>query len=161
MMLVRNIQKLVKKSNNNIIMKTFIIFFNFLLISLILYSIFTSNIVEQFGSGCSPNQKSAVYKQQALIDRLFSEMNTVKAKYNALNLQSIATNTMLISANSSKMKSTTSKIDAERKKKEKELDDLDKKNDSGPTASLAPLPTESKSANSFGGAMKGSATTFR
>ena len=85
-------------------MRTFIIFFNFLLITLILYSFLTSNIVEQFGSGCSPSQKSAVYKNQAMIDRLFSEMNTVKAEYDQLNTQS-ANNKILIQANSGKMKS--------------------------------------------------------
>ena len=139
-------------------MRTFIIFFNFLLITLILYSFLTSNIVEQFGSGCTPSQKSAVYKNQALIDRLFSEMNTVKAEYNQLNSQS-ATNKILIQANAGKMRSTTASIAEEKKEKEKELDDLDKENDSGPTASLAPIPT-SKSGAQFGSAMKSSASTF-
>ena len=140
-------------------MRTFIIFFNFLLITLILYSFLTSNIVEQFGSGCTPSQKSAVYKNQAMIDRLFSEMNTVKAEYNQLNTQS-ATNKILIQANSGKMRSTTAKIEEGRKEKEKELDDLEKENDSGPTASLRPVPTVATSANQFGGAMKDGAHPF-
>ena len=139
-------------------MRTFIIFFNFLLITLILYSFLTSNIVEQFGSGCSPSQKSAVYKNQAMIDRLFSEMNTVKAEYNKLNTQS-ATNKIFIQANAGKMKSTTASIAKEKKEKEKELDDLDKENDSGPTASLGPVPT-SESGAKFGSAMASSASTF-
>ena len=139
-------------------MRTFIIFFNFLLITLILYSFLTSNIVEQFGSGCSPSQKSAVYKNQAMIDRLFSEMNTVKAEYNKLNTQS-ATNKLFIQANSGKMRSTTASIADEKKEKEKELADLDEENNSGPTASLAPVPT-SESGAKFGAAMKGGASTF-
>ena len=162
MMLVKNIQKLVtisKKSYNNIIMRTFIIFFNFLLITLILYSFFTSNIVEQFGSGCSPSQKSAVYKNQSMIDRLFSEMNTVKAEYNQLNSQS-TTNKILIQTNSGKMKATTASIAEEKKQKEKDLDDLDKKENSGPTASLRPTPTVATGANNFGSAMKGGASSF-
>ncbi len=162
MMLVKNIQKLVtmsKKSNNNIIMRTFIIFFNFLLITLILYSIATSNIVETFGSGCTPNQKSAVYKQQALIDRLFSEMNTVKAEYNVLNSQS-ATNKMLVQANSGKMKSTTAKIEEGRKEEEKKLNDLEKEHESDEPKSLMPVPTVAKGANNFGAAMKGGASSF-
>jgi len=140
-------------------MRTFIIFFNFLLITLILYSFLTSNIVEQFGSGCTPSQKSAVYKNQALIDRLFSEMNTVKAEYNQLNTQS-ATNKILIQANAGKMRSTTASIAEEKKAKEKELDDLDEENNSGPTASLRPVPTVAAGANNFGAAMKGGASTF-
>ena len=140
-------------------MRTFIIFLNFLLITLILYSFLTSNIVEQFGSGCTPSQKSAVYKNQALIDRLFSEMNTVKAEYNQLNSQS-TTNKILIQANAGKMRSTTAKVEEGRKEKEKELDDLEKENASGPTASLQPLPTVAAGANNFGGAMKGGASSF-
>ena len=62
---------------------------------MILYSIATSNIVETFGSGCTPNQKSAVYKQQALIDRLFSETNELKAEYKQLKGMA-ATNTIKI-----------------------------------------------------------------
>lgn len=160
MMLVKNTLKLAtmsKKSYNNITMRTFIIFFNFLLITLILYSFLTSNIVEQFGSGCTPSQKSAVYKNQALIDRLFSEMNTVKAEYNQLNTQS-ATNKILIQANAGKMRSTTAKVEEGRKEKEKELDDLEKENDSGPTKA-PPIPT-SKSGAQFGAAMKGGASSF-
>ena len=158
MMLVKNIQKLVKKSNNNIIMRTFIIFFNFLLITLILYTVLTSKTIEGL-SGCSSSEGNAIYRQQALINRLFSELNTTKAEYNQLNSQS-AMNKILIQANSGKMKSTTAKVEEGRKEKEKELDDLDKKNDSGPTASLTPLPTQATGANNFGGAMKGSASSF-
>ena len=64
----------------------------------------------------------------------------------------------MIQANAGKMKSTTASIAEEKKAKEKELDDLDKENDSGPTKAL-PIPT-SKSGAQFGSAMKSSASTF-
>ena len=44
--------------------------------------------------------------------------------------------------------------------KEKDLDDLDKKENSGPTASLRPTPTVATGANNFGSAMKGGASSF-
>jgi len=156
MMHVRNTPKLVKKSNNNIIMKTFIIFLNFLLITLILYNIFSSNIIEGL-SGCSPNQKSAVYKQQALIDRLFSETNELKAEYKQLKGVA-ATNTIKIGANSGNMRKTTAKVDEGRKEKERELDSIEKENPTDPVIPLQPMPTQSRSANSFGANMKGSAS---
>ena len=86
-------------------------------------------------------------------------MNTTKAEYKELNSQS-ARNKILIQANSGKMKSTTAKVEEGRKEKEKELDDLDKKNDSGPTASLTPLPTQATGANNFGSTMKAGASSF-
>ena len=137
-------------------MKTFIIFFNFLLITLILYNIFSSNIIEGL-TGCSPNQKSAVYKQQALIDRLFSELNELKAEYKQLQVTT-ATNTMKIGANSGNMRTTTAKVEEGRKEKERELDSIEKENPTDPVIPLQPMPTQARSANSFGANMKGSAS---
>ena len=65
------------KSNNNIIMRIVILFVNFVLITLILYSFANSKVVEGL-SGCSGGNQSAIYRQQALTNRLFNEINILK-----------------------------------------------------------------------------------
>ncbi len=138
-------------------MKTFIILFNFLLITLILYNVLTSKTIEGL-SGCSSSESNALYRQQALINRLFSELNTVKAQYNQLNMQVINQN-MLIGANKALTKGAISSISDEKAKKEKELDDLDKKNSVPGGASAA--NSNNPVANQFSAAMKGSASSSR
>ena len=49
-------------------MKIIIIFINFILITLILYNVMNSKIIEGL-SGCSGSNKNAVYRQQALTNR--------------------------------------------------------------------------------------------
>ena len=105
-------------------MKTFVILLNFLLISLILFSLFsrTDSIIENL-EGCPPDKKNMVYKQQALLERLFSELNTIKAETKALS-PDIASNTTKISANSQNAKSVRSDINDEKAQKMKELDNV-------------------------------------
>ena len=105
-------------------MKTFVILLNFLLISLILFSLFsrTDSIIENL-EGCPPDKKNMVYKQQALLERLFSELNTIKAETKALS-PDIASNTTKISANSQNAKSVSSDINDEKDQKMKELDNV-------------------------------------
>ena len=57
-------------------MKVVIIFINFILITLILYNILNSKIVEGL-SGCSGSNKNAIYRQQALTNRL--RKNVIKS----------------------------------------------------------------------------------
>ena len=64
-------------------MRIVILFINFLLVTLILYSFANSKVMEGL-SGCSGSNKNAVYRQQALTNRLFSEINTLKAEYKEL-----------------------------------------------------------------------------
>jgi len=138
-------------------MKVFIILFNFLLITLILYNVLTSKTIEGL-SGCSSNESNALYRQQALINRLFSELNTVKAQYTQLNMQVISQK-MLIGANKALTKGAVSNISDEKAKKEKELDDLTGKN-SVPGGASFPN-SNSKVAAQFSGAMKGSSSSSR
>lgn len=56
---------------------------NFLLITLIIYNLFNNNILEHF-SGCSKSKSNAVYRQQAVTDRLFGKINKLEAKYKGL-----------------------------------------------------------------------------
>ena len=65
-------------------MNQIIIFINFLLITLILYSVFNSKILENF-KGCPKNESNAVYRQQASTDRLYGMINKLETKYNVLN----------------------------------------------------------------------------
>tara|TARA_B110000858_G_scaffold16174_1_gene16332 strand:+ start:2021 stop:2431 length:411 start_codon:yes stop_codon:yes gene_type:complete len=104
-------------------MKILIIFINFILITLILYNVLNSKIIEGL-SGCSGSNKNAVYRQQALTNRLFSELNKLKAQYGQLNIQKTR-NTSLINVNKMRMKSATKSINDSKKEKEKELDDLE------------------------------------
>ena len=122
-------------------MKILIIFINFILITLILYNVLNSNIIEGL-SGCSGSNKNAVYRQQALTNRLFSELNKLKAQYGQLNVQKTR-NTSLINVNKMRMKSATKSINDSKKEKGKELDDLE---------SLNGKPGEAKLATGDGGA---------
>ena len=132
-------------------MKILIIFINFILITLILYNVLNSNIIEGL-SGCSGSNKNAVYRQQALTNRLFSELNKLKAQYGQLNIQK-TTNTSLINVNKMRMKSATKSINDSKKEKGKELDDLESL-DSVPGA--AKLATGDGGAGVFAAAMKNS-----
>ena len=132
-------------------MKILIIFINFILITLILYNVLNSNIIEGL-SGCSGSNKNAVYRQQALTNRLFSELNKLKAQYGQLNIQK-TTNTSLINVNKMRMKSATKSINDSKKEKGKELDDLESL-DSVPGA--AKLSTGDGGAGGFAAVMKNS-----
>ena len=138
-------------------MKTFIILFNFLLITLILYTVLTSKTIEGL-SGCSSSETNALYRQSALINRLFSELNTVKAQFTELD-KTVAQQQILIGSNKALAKGATAKISDEKAKKEKELDDLDKK-DSVPGGALAPN-SNNPVASQFSGVMKNSASSAR
>ena len=96
-----------------------------------------SKLVEGL-SGCSGSNKSAIYRQQALTNRLFSEMNKLKAEYNMLNVQS-TTNKSLIAMNKAGSRAAVSDLNDKKAEKEKELDDLEKEN-SNDAANLPPMP---------------------
>ena len=115
-----------------------------------------SKIVEGL-SGCSGSNKNAIYRQQALTNRLFSELNTLKVKYNQLSTQKNV-NTSLIKINKMKMKGATQDVEEGRKEKEKELDDLEKEN-AQPGA--APMPKGDGGAGNFASQMKSSAGSAR
>ncbi len=135
-------------------MKIIIIFINFLLITLILFSFMNSKLVEGL-SGCSGSNKNAIYRQQALTNRLFSEMNKLKAEYNMLNVQS-TTNKSLIAMNKAGSRAAVSDLNDKRAEKEKELDDLGKKE--GQTdVNVPPLATGDGGSGAFAAAMKQSA----
>ena len=116
-------------------MKIIIIFINFILITLILYNVMNSKIIEGL-SGCSGSNKNAVYRQQALTNRLFSELNKLKAQYGQLKGQKTM-NTSLININKMRMKGATKSIQDGKKEKEKELDDLESANSVPGAAPLA------------------------
>lgn len=112
-----------------------------------------SKIIEGL-SGCSGSNKNAVYRQQALTNRLFSELNKLKAQYSQLKGQKTM-NTSLININKMRMKGATKSIQDSKKEKQKELDDLES-SDSAPGA--APLATGDGGAGGFASAMKNSAS---
>jgi len=115
-----------------------------------------SNLVEGL-SGCSGSNKNAIYRQQALTNRLFSQMNTLKAEYKELDNKR-ADNTRLIGTNKANSRSAVSSMNDKRKEKEKELDDLEKK-DEQPGA--APMPTGDGGSGSFATTMKNSASSAK
>ena len=138
-------------------MKIFIIFFNFLLITLILYTVLTSKTIEGL-SGCSSSESNALYRQQALINRLFSELNTVKAQYSELD-KTVASQKILIGSNKALAKGAVNKISDEKAKKEKELDDL---GNGGSAPGAASVPNVNNPvASQFSGALKGSSSSSR
>ena len=53
------------------------------MITLILFSFLNSKLIEGL-SGCSGDQKNVIYRQAALIDRLFSDINKLKAEFKDL-----------------------------------------------------------------------------
>lgn len=105
-------------------MKLFVILLNCSLITLILYNLLskTDSIIENL-EGCPSDKKNAVYRQQALIDRLFSELQSVKAEVNSMN-PNIESNTRKIKANSQNAKSASADIDDEKNKKMDELNSI-------------------------------------
>ena len=64
-----------------------------------------------------------VYRQQALIDRLFSELQGLKVEVDSMN-PNIENNARKIKANSQNAKSTSSDIDDEKNKKMDELNNI-------------------------------------
>ena len=108
-------------------MNTFIILFNFLLLTLILYNFINSKVVEYF-SGCSGSSKNAVYRQQSKTDIMASQINKLKTQYNSLNKKNTQ-NRGNIGTNKSLIRSQVQKVKGGADKMEKELDNSEK--DSG------------------------------
>tara|TARA_Y100000768_G_C23930209_1_gene659678 strand:- start:839 stop:1195 length:357 start_codon:yes stop_codon:yes gene_type:complete len=115
-----------------------------------------SKVIEGL-SGCSGSNKNAIYRQQALTNRLFSELNTLKAKFGQLSTQKNV-NTSLININKMKMKGATQDVEEGRKEKEKELDDLEKDNEQ---PGAAPMPKGDGGSKKFAKAIKNSAGSGR
>ena len=108
-------------------------------------------------SGCSSKEKNVIYRQAALIDQLFSDINKVKAEFKDLERNRLM-NTSLIATNTMKSRSAVNDIKEEKEKKEKELDDLEKEESppGGP-----PIPKNVKIDGKFGAVMKKSAKEAR
>ena len=92
---------------------------NFVLITLIIYNLFNNNILEHF-SGCSKSKSNAVYRQQAVTDRLFGKINKLKAKYQVLKNLS-AMNKLGVQANKQNTDSGIGKLESDLKSKESEM----------------------------------------
>ena len=118
-----------------------------------------SKLVEGL-SGCSGTNKNAIYRQQALTNRLFSQMNTLKAEYKELDNKR-ANNTRLIAVNKAGSRSAVSDMNDKRKEKEKELDDLEKENQQDEQPGAPPMPTGDGGSGGFASRMKSSATQAR
>ena len=118
-----------------------------------------SKLVEGL-SGCSGTNKNAIYRQQALTNRLFSQMNTLKAEYKELDNKR-ANNTRLIGINKAGSRSAVSSMNDKRKEKEKELDDLAKKEGDDTEPGAPPMPTGDGGSGGFASRMKSSATQAR
>ena len=92
---------------------------NFVLITLIIYNLFNNNILEHF-SGCSKSKSNAVYRQQAVTDRLFGKINKLEAKYQALKIQSNINN-MGVKANKQNTESGIGELEGDLKGAESRL----------------------------------------
>ena len=103
-------------------MKNFIIFLNFLLITLLIYNLLNHKIIEKM-SNCPNDKKNAIYRQQALTNRLFSEMNTLKAEYTTLN-NNMKNNKLLIDSNKRNIKKTVQDLENEKQRQSDKLDKL-------------------------------------
>tara|TARA_B100001093_G_C26850993_1_gene1025129 strand:- start:2646 stop:3002 length:357 start_codon:yes stop_codon:yes gene_type:complete len=113
-----------------------------------------SKLVEGL-SGCSGSNKNAIYRQQALTNRLFSEMNKLKGEYNVLN-EASQQNKISIGANKAGSRAAVSDMNDKRAEKEKELDDLGKKE--GQTdVNSPPMPKGDGGSGAFAAAMEKSA----
>jgi hypothetical protein len=131
-------------------METFIILLNVLLVFLIVNYFFikTNTIYETMA--CSTGKQNKVAKQSAQTNRLYGEVNRMKSMYGLLNVKS-NTNRQLIQANKSKNRGAIKNIDKERKKKESELNKLDKGSNV-----KAPKTKNAKSAQKFGDLLENS-----
>ena len=145
-MLVKNILLLVNRKRKyiNNIMETFIILLNVLLVILIVNYFFSKTNTIYEAMACSTGKQNKVSKQQAKTEQLYGEVNRMKSMYALLGAQA-NNNSLMIKANKSKNTKAVKSIDDERKKKEKELNDLDK----GKTVK-APRAKSAKGAQDFG-----------
>ena len=100
-------------------------FINFLLITLIVYNLFNSNILEHF-SGCSKSESDAVYRQQAVTDRLFGKINKLEAKYAQLNMLS-SVNKMGVSANSKNLEGGVDEMNDDLEEKQAKMKKIGKR----------------------------------
>ena len=103
-------------------MKIFIIFLNFLLITLILYSLFSCKIVEGLSECESKN--SAIEKNKAVLDSMFSSMNKLELQQQQ-QTNNINKNKAEIQKNNALARSVVSDMENQKKKKEKELDEVE------------------------------------
>lgn len=103
-------------------MKIFIIFLNFLLITLILYSLFSCKIVEGL-SECE-NKNSAIEKNKALLDSMFSSMNKLELEQKQQTVN-IDKNKSEIQKNNLLARSVVSDMENQKKQKEKQLDKIE------------------------------------
>ena len=96
-------------------MKIFIIFLNFLLITLILHSLFSCKIVEGL-SECE-NKNSAIEKNKALLDSMFSSMNKLELEQKQQTVN-IDKNKSEIQKNNLLARSVVSDMENQKKQKE-------------------------------------------
>ena len=101
-------------------MKIFIIFLNFLLITLILYSLFSCKIVEGLSECESKN--SAIEKNKAVLDSMFSSMNKLELQQQQ-QTDDINKNKLEIQKNNALARSVVSDMENQKKEKEKELEE--------------------------------------
>tara|TARA_X000000950_G_C13847214_1_gene632918 strand:- start:682 stop:1017 length:336 start_codon:yes stop_codon:yes gene_type:complete len=100
-------------------MKYFIIITNVLLITLILYNLFSYGntvLIENLenNTSCPKDQKNKVYQHEAKIERLFSEINSLNYDSNK-HKKDIEKNKSNIKKNESRIKGTITSSDNKRK----------------------------------------------
>jgi len=103
---------------------------NTLLITLIICHILgkTNSIIENL-EGCPTDKKNIIYRNQANINRLFSELNTTKALCAQDLRPKVKHNTNLAKFNTMLIRMSTGNIKKKAEEKEKELDELAKEHD--------------------------------
>ena len=111
-------------------MRYFVILLNILLISLILYYFLgkTNSIIENL-EGCPIDKKNIIYRNQANINRLFSELNTTKALCSTDLKPLVSQNFRLAVYNTALIKKASAAVQSKAAEKEKELDKLSSKHD--------------------------------
>jgi peptidoglycan hydrolase CwlO-like protein len=105
-------------------MKYIIVIINILTLSLIVYNLFvkSNNIIESLET-CPKDKKDIIFKQEAKINNLFSQMNVFKNDLTTLK-KNINNNNKKTRENASDIESTGKAIESRVKAKEKTLNDL-------------------------------------
>lgn len=105
-------------------MNYIIIIVNIMIISLIIHNLFVkSDIIIESLENCPKDKKNIIFKQEAKIDNLFSQLNTLKYDITTLKKQ-ITDNKNKSKENADDIETTGKNIENKAKAKEAELNKL-------------------------------------
>ena len=133
---VGKMHTVITKISPNYIMNNFIVLLNILLLALILYYLIgkSNSIIENL-AGCPSNKRNLIYANEANLNRLFSEINTLKVKVDELSPK--------VTKNSKSTKRNKTAIKGAVNNATKAMDDKEKEGDKIGTGT-DPTPGEKK-----------------